>query len=100
MQKYASFLLPWPYLNIATTYLHQIEYRDFFKGLGTFAFTNYVKIFALVKNTCTFSSYFIIFLCNSEVITGFILLLTVTCNIRQRTTISAYQTGCQKSAGF
>ena len=33
----------------------------FFKGLGTFAFTNYVKITALVKNTRTFSSYFVIF---------------------------------------
>ena len=60
--------------------------QRFFKGLGTFAFTNYVP----------FSSYFFIFLCNFEVITGFILLLTVTCNIRQWTTIFAYQTGCQR----
>ena len=75
--------------------------QRFFKGLGTFTFTNYVKISALVKNTWTFSSYFIIFLCNSEVITGFILLLTVTCNIWQWTTIFAYQTGCKgDSAGF
>ena len=57
--------------------------QRFFKGLGTFAFTNYEKITALVKNTRTFSSYFVVFLCNFEVITGFILLLTVTCNIRQ-----------------
>ena len=70
--------------------------QRFSKGLGTFTFTNYVKTSALVKNTWTFSSYFIIFLCNSEVITGFILLLTVTCNIRQWTTIFAYQTGCQR----
>ena len=70
--------------------------QRFFKGLGTFAFTNYVKIPALVKNTWTFSSYFVISLCNFEVITGFILLLTVTCNIRQWTTIFVYQTGCQR----
>ena len=57
--------------------------QRFVKGLGTFASTNYVKISAFVKNTWTFSSYFVIFLCNFEVITGFILLLTVTCNIRQ-----------------
>ena len=38
--------------------------QRFFKGLGTFAFTNYVKITALVKNTRTFSSYFVIFLLN------------------------------------
>ena len=57
--------------------------QRFFKGLGTFAFTNYVKITALVKNTRIFSSYLVIFLCNFEVITGYILLLTVTCNIRQ-----------------
>ena len=60
--------------------------QRFVKGLGTVASTNYVKISALVKNTWTFSSYFVIFLCNFEVITGFILLLTVTCNIRQWTT--------------
>ena len=29
---YASFLLQRPYLNIATMYLHQIEYRDFLKA--------------------------------------------------------------------
>ena len=57
--------------------------QRFVKGLGTFASTNYVKISALVKNTWTFSSYFVIFLCNFEVITGFVLLLTVTCNIRR-----------------
>lgn len=67
-----------------------------FKGLGTFAFTNYVKITALVKNTRTFSSYFVIFLCKFEVVTGYILLLTVSCKIRQGTTIFAYQTGCQR----
>ena len=70
--------------------------QRFVKGLGTVASTNYVKISALVKNTWTFSSYFVIFLCNFEVITGFILLFTVTCNIRQWTTIFAYQTGCQR----
>ena len=57
--------------------------QRFVKGLGTFASTNYVKISALVKNTWTFSAYFVIILCNFEVITGFIFLLTVTCNIRQ-----------------
>ena len=31
-QKYASFLLQRPYLNVAATYLHQIEYRDFIKA--------------------------------------------------------------------
>ena len=30
--------------------------QRFVKGLGTFAFTNYVKIYALVKNTWTLSS--------------------------------------------
>ena len=34
--------------------------QRFFKGLGTFAFTNYVKITVLVNNTRTFSSYFVI----------------------------------------
>ena len=70
--------------------MHQIQYRDFLKALVQFAFT---IICALVKNTCT---YFVIFLCNFEVIAGFILLPTVTCNIQQCTTIFAYQTGCQK----
>ena len=36
--------------------------QRFVKGLGTFAFTNYVKISALVKNTWTFSSYFFVIL--------------------------------------
>ena len=28
LQKYASLILPRPYLNIVTTYLHEIKYRD------------------------------------------------------------------------
>ena len=35
--------------------------QKFFKGLGTFAFTNYVKISALVKNKWTFPHIFSFF---------------------------------------
>ena len=70
--------------------------QRFLRCLGTFAFTNFVKMSALVKNACTFSSYFILFLCIFEVITDFVLLLTMTFNIQQWTTIFAYQTGCPR----
>ena len=40
------------YLNIATTYLDQIEYRDFIKAwVHLHLLANYVKMSALVKNT-------------------------------------------------
>ena len=45
--------------------------------------TNFVKMSALVKNVRTFLSYFILFLCIFEVITDFVLLLTMTFNIQQ-----------------
>ena len=56
--------------------------QRFLRCLGTFAFTNF-KMSALVKNVCTFLSYFILFLCIFEVITDFVLLLTMTFNIQQ-----------------
>ena len=31
-KKYASLILPRPYLNIVTTYLHEVEYRDFIEA--------------------------------------------------------------------
>ena len=37
-----------------------------------------MKLSALVKNVCTFLSYFILFVCIFEVITDFVLLLTMT----------------------
>ena len=51
--------------------------------LRYFAFTNFVKMSALVKNVCTFLSYFILFLWIFEVITDFVLLLIMTFNSQQ-----------------
>lgn len=49
------------------------------RGLGTFAFNNFVKMSALFKNTCTF--FHISFFVHIFEVTDFVLLLTMFCNI-------------------
>ena len=46
-QKYASFLLQRPYFNIATTYLCQIQCRDFLKA---WVYLHLLKISAFIVN--------------------------------------------------
>ena len=80
-------IFPHGYNNVSASNREQRLLR----GLGTFAFTNFVKIFTLddgliVKITCSISSWFSlprIF----EVIADFVLPLTMTSNVPQCTTI-------------
>ena len=67
------------YLNMLQRIMHEIEYRDFLEA-------------------CIYRTVMCAFVKMHEryLITDFVLLLTMTCNIRQRTTISAYQTSCTR----
>ena len=81
-QKNATSLLQRPYLHIATTltYLHPKSSTEiFFQRLGYICISLFLPILSLYP----LSSF-----------DDFVLLLTMTCNIRQCTIIFAFQTVC------